>query len=113
MAEGFARKLGQDRLEVWSAGSRPAGWVYEGAVEMMKEVGIDISAHRSKGIPDVPAVRWDYVITMGCGDACAAVPAGKRLDWKIPDPVGLSEDEFRAVRDDLQRRIHDLIKQIC
>src|ERR1700694_4086273 len=84
MAEGFGKSIGKDALEVWSAGSRPAGWVYSGAVEAMKEVGIDISSHYSKGVPEVPAVQWDCVVTMGCGDNCPTVAAKERRDWNIP-----------------------------
>ena len=110
MAEAAARRFDRDgRWDVWSAGSRPGGGVHPAAVDSMRELGMDISGRRSKGLSDVPQRTWDYVVTMGCGDTCPAVRAAQRLDWQIPDPVGLPPDEFRAVRDDLIRRVEQLM----
>jgi protein-tyrosine-phosphatase len=110
MAEGFARASGPPDLIVYSAGSHPAGFVAREAIESMKEKGIDLSAHHSKGLRDVPLMEYDYVVTMGCGDACPWVPAKKRLDWKIPDPIGRGADFFRSVRDDLEIKVRNLLK---
>jgi arsenate reductase len=112
MAEGFGKMIGKEDFEIWSAGSRPCGWVYSGAVEAMKELDIDISGAYSKGIPDVPAVQWDCVVTMGCGDNCPTVAAKERRDWNIPDPVGLPVKEFRAVRDGLRNKIQALFQEL-
>ncbi|MBI3554435.1 MAG: arsenate reductase ArsC [Elusimicrobia bacterium] len=106
MAEGFARKLG---LEAWSAGSRPSGKVNATAVALMKEKGVDLSVHASKGLAELPAHAWDYVITMGCGDACPLVPAKAKLDWDLPDPKGLPLPEFRKVRDEIERKVTELL----
>lgn len=70
IAEGFARQLGKDTIEAWSAGSKPSGKVNPTAVQVMKEKGVDLKEHRSKGLNELPKVKWDYVFTMGCGDAC-------------------------------------------
>lgn len=78
IAEGFARKLGKEVLEVWSAGSKPSGKMNETAVQVMKEREIDLTYHKSKGLDDLPKVKWDYVITMGCGDICPSLPASQR-----------------------------------
>src|SRR4030067_1138059 len=89
MAEGFARRLGRDRVTAFSAGSRPSGQINPRAVEFMKEKGIDLTVQLSKGLDDLPKVRWDYIVTMGCGDACPTLPAKHRLDWELPTPKPL------------------------
>jgi len=78
MAEGFARAIGRDRVEAYSAGSRPSGEVDERAIAFMSEVGIGLVGQRSKGLNDLPPGAWDYIVTMGCGDACPNLPAHHR-----------------------------------
>jgi arsenate reductase len=107
MAEGFARALGAD---AHSAGSRPSGKVNPRAVAFMKEKGIDLGTHASKGLTDLPAGGFDAVVTMGCGDACPHVPAKLRLDWALPDPKDLPDDGFREVRDRIESLVADLVK---
>ncbi len=109
IAEGFARSLGGGRVEAASAGSRPSGKVNSTAVELMRERGIDLSAHRSKGLSALPSEGWDYVVTMGCGDACPFVPAKARLDWAIPDPKALPKAEFREVLDLIEAKVRELL----
>lgn len=109
IAEGFARTLGEGRVVAFSAGSRPSGRVNERAIAFMREAGIDISGHRSKGLDELPNVPWDYIATMGCGDACPAVPARVRVDWDLPDPKHLDDDGFRAVRDRIERHVRELL----
>jgi protein-tyrosine-phosphatase len=110
MAEAFARLHGRGRVEAYSAGSRPSGRVNPRAIESMKEIGYDLSGHRSKGLADLPAGEFDVVIGMGCGDeGCPLVPARRREEWNIADPKNLPADEFRAVRDQIERRVKELI----
>ena len=109
MAEAIAKSLAGDRWEVWSAGSSPSGRVHPVAIEAMKELGLDLSTHRSKGLAELPQRTWDYVVTMGCGDACPTFPARHRVDWDIPDPVGLPMEEVRRIRDDLAQRVTQLL----
>jgi arsenate reductase len=109
MAEGFARSLGADRVLAYSAGSRPAGFVAAGAIETMKEKDIDISGQASKSVEDFRNESFDAVITMGCGDACPWVPAKRRFDWKIPDPIGQSPEFFREVRDQIENQVRELL----
>ena len=111
MAEGFARALGSGRLEVYSAGSHPAGIVNPNAVACMKEVGIDLSGHRSKGLKDLPYDRFDVIVGMGCEDACPHFSAGRRVEWKVPDPVGRDLDTFRAVRDQIRGQVTRLLEE--
>jgi arsenate reductase (thioredoxin) len=110
MAEGFARHYGGDKILTFSAGSRPAGFVAPLAIEVMKEKGIDISQHYSKGIEELPRQSFDYVITMGCGDECPWVKGAHRLDWQIADPIGKPIKFFRQVRDEIEEKVKALIR---
>lgn len=111
MAEGFARTLGRGRVSAHSAGSRPSGQINPRAIQFMKEKGIDLTVQLSKGLDDLPKVKWDYIVTMGCGDACPTLPATHRLDWELPDPKHLPDDEFRAVRDRIEGLIAGLLTE--
>jgi protein-tyrosine-phosphatase len=111
MAEGYAKTIGKDVFNAWSAGSKPSGQVNRTAIAMMKEDGVDISAHTSKSLKDLPQVSWDYIVTMGCGDACPTLPAKNRLDWALPDPKHLPPEGFRKVRDDIKARIAKLVME--
>lgn len=112
MAEGFARALGGAGIAAFSAGSRPSGQVNPRAAQFMRERGIELATHHSKGLEQLPAgTLWDYVVTMGCGDACPALPARQRRDWDLPDPKQLSDEQFRAVRDRIQELVEALIAE--
>lgn len=112
MAEGYARALGRDVLEPYSAGSKPAGFVAEEAIEAMREEGIDISDHYSKGFADLPVKDFDYIITMACQDTCPYLPAKEQLHWDIPDPIGRGPVFFRQVRDQIKENVLALIEGI-
>lgn len=112
MAEGFARLHGEGVIVAASAGSRPASRVNPRAVAAMAERGYDITGHRLQSLVVAGPGPWDYVVTMGCGDACPWVPAVERIDWEIPDPARLSDDEFRAVRDRIEHAVLNLIAKI-
>ncbi len=92
MAEAFARIHGGEGGEAFSAGSRPSGVVNPKAIASMAETGYDLSRHGSKSLDEIPEVEYDFVATMGCGDACPFVRARKRADWQIPDPKNLTPD---------------------
>lgn len=106
MAEAFARMLGGDDVEAYSAGSRPSGVVNPKAIAAMAELGYDLTAHGSKSLADLPDEEFDLVATMGCGDACPRVRAKQRLDWTIPDPKDMSPEEFRGIRDLIRDKVH-------
>lgn len=111
MAEAFARIHGQGVLEGHSAGSRPSGTVNPRAIHAMKEVGYDLSSHRSKAVEDAPAGPYDMVITMGCGDDCPFVPAAERDDWPLPDPKAIPREQFNRVRDEIESRVKRLVER--
>ncbi|MEV6314127.1 arsenate reductase ArsC [Streptomyces sp. NPDC051776] len=112
MAAGFLSRLAGDRVEVRSAGSLPADRVNPAAVEAMREVGIDIGDQKPKALTDGAVQASDYVITMGCGDACPVFPGKKYLDWKLEDPAGKGVDSVRPIRDEIRARIEALIAEI-
>jgi protein-tyrosine-phosphatase len=105
MAEAFARIHGGEQTEAYSAGSRPSGRINSKTIESMKEIGYDLSQHQSKSLSEIPDIEFDFVATMGCGDACPFVRAKQREDWNIPDPKEMSSEEFRAVRDLIEMKV--------
>ena len=109
MAEAFARIEGGAGIEAHSAGSRPLGRVNPKAVEAMRELGYDLTVHRSKSLTELPDVEFDAVVTMGCGDACPNIPAKRREDWQIPDPKEMPVDEFYQVRDLIRDKVRTLL----
>jgi protein-tyrosine-phosphatase len=108
IAEAFARMHGAG-VDAYSAGSKPSGQVNEKAIASMREIGYDLSTHRSKGLDEIPPGPYDVVVTMGCGDACPWVPAKRREDWAIPDPKEMDPDAFREVRFEIGRRVDALL----
>ncbi|MET4659596.1 MULTISPECIES: arsenate reductase ArsC [Streptomyces] len=112
MAAGFLQHLAGDRIEVRSAGSVPGDQVNPAAVEAMAEAGIDISTARPKILTTEAVQASDYVITMGCGDACPVFPGKKYLDWALEDPAGKGVDAVRPIRDEIKTRIEALIEEI-
>ncbi|MGW2206228.1 arsenate reductase ArsC [Streptomyces sp. NPDC001774] len=112
MAAGFLNHLAGDRIEVRSAGSVPGDQVNPAAVEAMKEAGVDISGQRPKVLTTEAVQASDYVITMGCGDACPVFPGKKYLDWALEDPAGQGVEAVRPIRDEIKGLIEDLIAEI-
>ena len=76
----------------------------------MRERGVDLTVHTSKGLADLPELNWDWVITMGCGDQCPSLPTKYRDDWALPDPRDMDHDSFNKVRDDIERRVLALLE---
>lgn len=102
MAEAFARLLG---AEAYSAGSAPGGSVNSKAIASMAELGYDLSVHTSKSVQALPAEVFDFVATLGCGDACPNVAARVRADWQIPDPKHMDAAAFAQVRDEIRQHV--------
>lgn len=112
MAEAFARILGGDAIEAYSAGSQPSGIVNPKAIEAMHEVGYDLSSHKSKALSDLPNIEFDFVATMGCGDECPLICAHIREEWQIPDPKTITPTEFREVRNLVRDKVHAALESI-
>ena len=115
MAEGIARSIAPPDVKIWSAGSRPAS-VKPEAIAVLKEIGIDISGHRSKSVAEIPSSDVDTVITLCAEKECPVFPGeAERLHWELPDPAAVigSEKEvltaFRSMRDELLRRITEFL----
>lgn len=111
MAEAFARMHGGAQVEALSAGSQPSGRINPKAVRSMAELGYDLATHASKSLDEI-AGDFDAVVTMGCGDQCPWVPARRREDWALPDPKELDDDGYRAVRDEISRRVQALLASL-
>jgi protein-tyrosine-phosphatase len=112
MAEGFANMAG-NRVEAYSAGSKPSGKINAKAVKSMKEVGYDLSWHRSKSLDQVKQFApFDTVVTMGCGDACPWMPAKQFIDWDIPDPKEMDDNNFNLVRDLIKTKVSELVASL-
>lgn len=112
MAQAFAIMYGGDTVQAYSAGSRPSGRINPKAIAAMQELGYDLSIHDSKALTEIPAITYDYVITMGCGDECPWVQAHHRADWQIPDPRDMDVDAFREVRDMISGKVKALLEQL-
>lgn len=112
MAAGYLQHLAGDRIEVRSAGSEPGNAVNPAAVAAMLEEGIDIGAAQPKVLTTEAVQASDYVITMGCGDACPFFPGKTYLDWKLDDPAGQGVEAVRPIRDEIRGLIENLIAEI-
>ena len=112
MALGWFRQLAGDRAVAWSGGSEPGEHVNPSAVAAMAEVGIDIRAARPQRWTDEMLARTDVVVTMGCGDACPVVPGVRYEDWPLDDPAGQDVDAVRPIRDEIERRVRDLLTRL-
>ena len=112
MAAGYLQHLAGDRVEVRSAGSAPGNAVNPAAVAAMAEEGIDISNATPKILTDEAVEASDYVITMGCGDACPFFPGKTYLDWVLEDPAGQGVEAVRPIRDEIRGLVENLIAEI-
>lgn len=111
MAEGWAKKLGIDIFESYSAGTEEYTEVKPLAIEVMEEAGVDMKGHRPKLLSDIPD-ELDILITMGCNVVCPFVPNSHMEDWGIEDPSGGSIEDFRKARDIIKNKVQYLIDRI-
>ena len=109
MAAAFARKIGQGRIVVHSAGSAPGESLNPAVVEAMRERGLDISDEVPTKLTEAMGLSADVIVTMGCGDACPVYLGKRYVDWELVDPAGRSVEEVRAIRDDIEIRVDALI----
>lgn len=113
MAAAYLRELGKGRIEVRSAGSAPGDAVNPAAVAAMAEEGIDMSDQEPKILTPDAVQASDVVITMGCGDACPIYPGKRYEDWVLDDPAGQGIEAVRPIRDEIRRRVEELIEEIA
>ncbi|GAA2641936.1 arsenate reductase ArsC [Dactylosporangium fulvum] len=113
MALGFLTRLAGDRAIAWSGGSEPGVEINPSAIAAMAERGIDITAEYPKPWTDEVVRAADVVVTMGCGDACPVFPGTRYENWDVADPAGLDLERVRPIRDELERRVRDLIDQLA
>ena len=112
MAAGWVRHLAQDRVEVYSGGSAPGRQLNLALVEAMNEVGIDISNEFPKPFVTEIVQAADAVITMGCGDTCPIFPGKRYEDWALEDPAGRGVEAVRPIRDEIRRRVVELLNDL-
>jgi arsenate reductase len=112
MAAGFMRELGQGRVEVLSAGSAPKDSINPIAVEAMAEIGIDIANNTPKVLTTEAVQESDAVITMGCGDVCPFYPGKRYEDWVLEDPAGQGIEPVRVIRDEIKKRVEQLLAEL-
>ena len=112
MAAAYLNHLAGDRIEVRSSGTMPADQVNPAVIAAMLEEGVDISGNTPKVLTDEDVRASDYVITMGCGDACPFYPGKIYLDWKLTDPAGQGVDTVRPIRDEIRGLVEALIGEI-
>nr|WP_296154196.1 MULTISPECIES: arsenate reductase ArsC [unclassified Pseudonocardia] len=112
MALGFFEHLAGDRAIAWSGGSDPAERINPAAVVAMAERGINIADEYPKPWTDEVVRAADVVVTMGCGDACPVFPGRRYIDWPVNDPDGLDVEDVRSIRDDVERRVRNLLDEM-
>jgi arsenate reductase len=114
MSAALFEHSAQGRHRALSAGSQadPAGHVHPEVVQVMHELGIDLSARRPQQLTTELAEQADIVVTMGCGDACPYIPGKRYIDWELPDPKERPIEEVRATRNDIARRVEQLITEL-
>jgi protein-tyrosine-phosphatase len=114
MAAALLANYAGDQIVVRSAGTAPVTEINPAVVEAMAEIGIDLHANGAhpKKLEDAAVQASDVVITMGCGDECPFYPGTRYLDWKLDDPAGQGVDAVRPIRDEIDRRIRDLVAEL-
>lgn len=114
MSAALFQRSAQGRHQALSAGSEadPGGHVHPEVVQVMREIGIDLSDRCPQKLSRELAEQADVVVTMGCGDACPFIPGKRYIDWELPDPTGRPIEEVRATRDDIARRVEQLLTEL-
>ena len=112
MSEALFERAAGGHHEARSAGTTPAERVHPEVVETMNELGVDLSGRTPHRLGTIDAEWADVVVTMGCGDECPYIPGKRYLDWDLEDPKGRPLDEVRATRDEIERRVVELIGEL-
>lgn len=111
MAERLFRRAAGGRHEASSAGSQPGARVHDAVLEALSEVGIDASDHVPRRLDD-ERVAWADVVVATCDDACPVIPGKRHIPWDLPDPKGRPLEEVRAIRDDIEARVDELVREL-
>ena len=112
MSQALFERAAEGRHRALSAGTTPADRVHPGVVEVMRELGIELADREPQLLTRELAEQADVVVTMGCGDECPYIPGRPYLDWDLEDPKGRPIDEVRVTRDDIDRRVRQLVKDL-
>ncbi|NOJ30257.1 MAG: low molecular weight phosphatase family protein [Nitrososphaeraceae archaeon] len=114
MAEGFFKKYAPEGFKVQSAGTKPVSQINRIVVEAMREVGIDISNQKSKEMTEEMIRDSEHIVNMGCMDKnfCPTIFLPKVIEWNLPDPKGKSIEDVRKIRDEIEKRIKELVTEI-
>ncbi len=112
MAAAFARSIGAERVIIHSAGSAPGETLNPAVVAAMAEIGQDITGESPKKLTDQMAIDADVIVTMGCGDECPFYPGKRYEDWVLTDPAGQDLETVRAIRDDIEQRVRQLLAEL-
>ena len=112
MSQALFERAAGGRHTALSAGTTPGDAVHPEVIEVMSELGIDLSGRRPRGLTRELAEQADVVVTMGCGDECPYIPGKRYLDWDLADPKGRPVEEVRATRDEIARRVEELVSEL-
>ena len=114
MSQALFEQAAAGRHRALSAGSvaDPGGRVHPQVIDVMREVGIDLSDRRPQRLTTELAQEADVVVTMGCGDSCPFIPGKRYIDWELPDPKGRPIEEVRSTRDEIRTRVRALIDEL-
>ena len=112
MSAALFERAAEGRHEASSAGTTPGEHVHPEVVEVMREIGIDLADRVPRKLTTELAEQADVVITMGCGDECPYIPGKRYIDWDLEDPKGRPVDEVRATRDEIARRVSELLEEL-
>ena len=112
MSRALFERAAAGRHEAESAGTEPAEHVHPEVVEVMREIGVELSGRTPQRLSDELAEWADVIVAMGCGDACPYIPGKRYIDWDLPDPKGFPLEEVRALRDDIAQRVETLSAEL-
>jgi arsenate reductase len=112
MSQALFERAAGGRHTASSAGTTPADRVHPNVVEVMRELGVDLAGRRPQRLTRELAEAADLVVTMGCGDECPYIPGKRYVDWELPDPAGRPIGEVRATRDEIHRRVEELVTEL-
>jgi arsenate reductase (thioredoxin) len=113
MSQALFERAAAGRHTALSAGTTPAEHVHPEVVEIMQELGIDLSDRRPQLLTRELTEQADIVVTMGCGDECPYIPGKRYIDWDLPDPKGRPLHEVRAIRDEIEGRVSTLVDELA